>query len=98
MLKGCNVKIFTTAGQATLKHFNLTTLQQIKEMKNSEILELSTEELVARISEEKANLTKLKFAHAVSTIENPSRITKVRKDIARLNTEIVKRKAAAASN
>jgi len=67
-------------------------------MKNSEILELSTEELVARISEERAQLTKLKFAHAVSAIENPSRITKVRKDIARLNTEIVKRKAAAASN
>jgi len=64
-------------------------------MKNSEILELSTEELVARIGEEKATLTKLKFAHAVSAIENPLRITKVRKDIARLNTELTKRKAAA---
>jgi large subunit ribosomal protein L29 len=66
-------------------------------MKNSEIIELSTEELVARISEEKANLTKLKFAHAVSAIENPTRITKVRKDVARLNTELTKRKAAPAS-
>ena len=66
-------------------------------MKNSEILELSTEELVARISEEKVNITKLKFAHAVSAIENPLRITKVRKDIARLKTELVKRKAATAS-
>ena len=66
-------------------------------MKNSEILELSTEELVARVSEERANLTKLKFAHAVSTIENPTRITKVRKDIARLSTEITKRKAVSAS-
>ena len=66
-------------------------------MKNSEILELNTEELVARISEERANLTKLKFAHTVSAIENPSRITKVRKDIARLNTELTKRKAASAS-
>ena len=66
-------------------------------MKNSEILELSTEELVARIGEERANLTKLKFAHAVSAIENPTRITKVRKDIARLNTELTKRKAAPAS-
>ena len=65
-------------------------------MKNSEIVELTTEELVARISEEKNNLTKLKFAHAVSAIENPSRITKVRKDIARLNTELTKRKATAA--
>ena len=63
-------------------------------MKNSEILELSTEEIVARINEERANLTKLKFAHTVSAIENPSRINKVRKDIARLNTELTKRKAA----
>jgi large subunit ribosomal protein L29 len=66
-------------------------------MKNSEILELTTEELVARVSEEKTNLTKLKFAHAVSAIENPLRITKVRKDIARINTELTKRKAASAS-
>ena len=66
-------------------------------MKNSEILELSTEELVARISEEKNNFTKLKFAHAVSAIENPTRISKVRKDIARLNTELTKRNAAPAS-
>jgi large subunit ribosomal protein L29 len=67
-------------------------------MKNSEILGLSTEELVAKISEERATLTKLKFAHAVSAIENPSRITKVRKGIAQLNTELTKRKAAAASD
>jgi large subunit ribosomal protein L29 len=66
-------------------------------MKNSEILELNTEELVARIGEERANLTKLKFAHTVSAIENPTRITKVRKDIARLNTELTKRKAAPAA-
>ena len=66
-------------------------------MKNSEILELATEELVAKVGEERATLTKLKFAHAVSAIENPSRITKVRKEIARLNTELTKRKAASAS-
>jgi len=63
-------------------------------MKNSEILGLSTEELTARIGEERNNLTKLKFAHAVSAIENPTRITKVRKDVARLNTELAQRKAA----
>ena len=66
-------------------------------MKNSEIVGLATEELVARISEDRATLTKLKFAHAVSAIENPLRINKVRKDIARLNTELTNRKAAAAS-
>ena len=66
-------------------------------MKNSEITAIATEELVAKLGEERANLTKLKFAHAVSAIENPTRITKVRKDIARLNTELTKRKAASAS-
>ncbi|MGB4774877.1 MAG: 50S ribosomal protein L29 [Daejeonella sp.] len=64
-------------------------------MKNSEILELTTEEVIARINEEKANLTKMKFAHTVSAIENPTKITKVRKDVARLNTELTKRKAEA---
>jgi large subunit ribosomal protein L29 len=67
-------------------------------MKNSEISALSTEELVARLGEEKSTLTKLKFAHAVSAIENPIRITNVRKDVARLNTELTKRKAASAAS
>ncbi|RYE26576.1 MAG: 50S ribosomal protein L29 [Sphingobacteriaceae bacterium] len=66
-------------------------------MKNSEILELSTDELAARLAEEKSGLTKLKFAHTISAIENPSRIAKIKKDIARLNTEITKRKTASAS-
>jgi large subunit ribosomal protein L29 len=66
-------------------------------MKHSEILELSTEEIVTRINEERANLTKLRFAHTVSAIENPMRIQKVRKDIARLNTELTSRKAQSAS-
>ncbi|WP_116250179.1 50S ribosomal protein L29 [Pedobacter psychrodurus] len=59
-------------------------------MKNSEITGLSKEELVAKIAEEKENLSKLKFAHTISAIENPSRIAKVRKDVARLNTELTK--------
>jgi len=63
-------------------------------MKNSEILELSKEDIVARIAEEKAGLNKLKFAHAVSAIENPLRIKAARKLIARLNTELSVRKNA----
>ena len=63
-------------------------------MKNSEITGLSKEELVAKIAEEKESLSKLKFAHTISAIENPSRIAKVRKDIARLNTELTKVKNA----
>ncbi|SFC44688.1 large subunit ribosomal protein L29 [Parapedobacter composti] len=63
-------------------------------MKNSEIVELSTEDLVAKIAEEKVALTKLKFAHAVSAIENPNRIKYTRKTIARLMTELTKRRKA----
>ena len=66
-------------------------------MKNSEIVELSTEDIIAKIAEEKAGLSKLKFAHAVSAIENPNRINYARKVIARLQTELTKRKAAQAS-
>ncbi|WP_257658457.1 50S ribosomal protein L29 [Parapedobacter lycopersici] len=63
-------------------------------MKHSEIVELSTEELVAKITDEKATLTKLKFAHAVSAIENPNRIKQTRKNVARLLTELTKRRNA----
>lgn len=57
-------------------------------MKNSEITGLSKDELTAKIAEETENLAKLKFAHAISAIENPTRITSVRKNIARLNTAL----------
>lgn len=67
-------------------------------MKNSEFVALSTEELTAKLSEEKGTLTKMKFAHAVSTIENPNRIKNLRKDIARINTELSKRKAESAAS
>ncbi|NQD70983.1 50S ribosomal protein L29 [Sphingobacterium shayense] len=63
-------------------------------MKNSEIIELSQEELTARLKEEKAALNKLKFAHAVSAIENPNVIKAARKSIARLATEVTKRRNA----
>lgn len=61
-------------------------------MKNSEIVELSKEDLAAQLKEEKAALNKLKFAHAVSAVENPNVIKAARKNIARLSTEISKRK------
>ena len=66
-------------------------------MKNSEITGLSKEELVAKIAEEKENLVKLKFAHTISAIENPNRITAARKTIAKLSTELSAVKQAAAA-
>ncbi|HYH57554.1 MAG TPA: 50S ribosomal protein L29, partial [Anseongella sp.] len=43
-------------------------------MKYEEVKELTTQELKDRIAEEKSNLTRLKFSHAVSALENPLRI------------------------
>ncbi len=60
-------------------------------MKYAEIKELSTVEIKDRIKEEKVNLTKLKFSHAVSAVENPMVIRALRKTIAQLNTELKQR-------
>ncbi|MCV9389000.1 50S ribosomal protein L29 [Reichenbachiella ulvae] len=57
-------------------------------MKNSEIKGLSLEELKTKVAAERESLSKLKFAHAITPIENPMRLKDSKKLIARLNTEI----------
>lgn len=64
-------------------------------MKYAEIKELSVEEIKERIKEEQANLTKLKFNHAVSAVENPMQIRTLRRTIAKLNTELKAREVNA---
>ena len=55
-------------------------------MKQEEINTLDAKQLQESMIAEKENLRRLKFAHAISPIENPRRITDTRKLIARLNT------------
>jgi large subunit ribosomal protein L29 len=62
-------------------------------MKNSEIRNLTDEQLVTQLSTEKETLSRLKFAHAISPIENPIRIRQARKLVARINTIIAEKKA-----
>ena len=57
-------------------------------MKNSEIIALSAVELKEKIASEREVLRKLKFAHAITPIENPMRIKESKKLIARLNTAL----------
>jgi large subunit ribosomal protein L29 len=66
-------------------------------MKNKDIMALSDVELTDKVKEEKAALSKLKLNHNVSPIENPMKIRDSRKMIARLQTEITKRKNAKAA-
>ena len=60
-------------------------------MKQSEIKELSTAELQEKLSETKKSYTDLKLAHAISPLENPIQLRTVRKNVARLATELTKR-------
>ncbi len=57
-------------------------------MKNSEIRALTVDELNSKIKGEKESLQKLKFAHAVSPIENPMKLREAKKLIARLLTAL----------
>ncbi|MFC2086991.1 50S ribosomal protein L29 [Bacteroidota bacterium] len=60
-------------------------------MKNSEIRELATKELIERIEGEKNFLTRQKLNHTVSPLENPLKVRETRRNIARLMTELRKR-------
>ncbi len=53
--------------------------------------EMNENDLKSRIEEDELRIKKLKFAHAVSPIENPMNIRGVRKDLARLKTELRKK-------
>ncbi len=55
---------------------------------------LNEADLKARIGEDELRLKKLTFAHAISPLENPMTIRALRKDIARLKTELTKKKLA----
>lgn len=55
---------------------------------------LNEADLKARIQEDELRLKKLTFAHAISPLENPMTIRQLRKDIARLKTELTKKKLA----
>jgi len=55
-------------------------------MKYSELKSLSPEERNSKLVAEEENLRKLRFAHAISPIENPMRIRQSRRFIAKLKT------------
>ncbi len=49
---------------------------------------MSEQDLTARLEEDKLRLKKLEFAHAISPLENPMTLRGIRRDIARLKTEL----------
>ena len=55
-------------------------------MKAAEIRQMTTEELSAKLKDLTAELFNLRFQLAINQLDNPMRITAVKKDIARVNT------------
>lgn len=55
-------------------------------MKASELRELSAEELQQKLKDLKEELFNLRFQLAINQLENPMRISAVKKDIARVHT------------
>lgn len=58
---------------------------------NKGLKDMTVTDLQARIQEDQLRLKKLEFAHAISPLENPMSIRGLRKDIARLKTELKKK-------
>jgi len=52
---------------------------------------LNESDRTARIKEDELRLKKLQFAHSISPLENPVSIRGLRRDIARLKTELKKK-------
>jgi len=63
----------------------------VNEMKASEVIMLSTEELEEKLLGLKKDLFFLRMQHATNQLDNPIRITETRKDIARVKTVIRKK-------
>ena len=57
-------------------------------MKASEIREMPADELNSKLADLKAELFNLRFQLAINQLDNPMRISAVKKDIARVKTVI----------
>ena len=67
-------------------------------MKKEEIKELSIPELRSAIEAAEKAYRDLKVTHAISPIDNPSKITKDRKEIARMKTVLRQKEIAQAAS
>lgn len=57
----------------------------------------SAEELVEELRNAEANYQRLKFDHATTGLDNPQRLVEIRRDVARLKTEVRKRQLVESS-
>ena len=65
----------------------------MKSSKMNEYTNMSVEDLQKELKALKNELFKLRFQHALNGLDNPKKITLVKKNIARVNTVIAKKSA-----
>lgn len=58
---------------------------------NKSLKDMNVQDLQAKIQEDQLRLKKLEFVHAISPLENPMNIRALRRDIARIKTELKKK-------
>ncbi len=63
--------------------------------KTLELRDVSDADLQDQLNESSASFDKMKFDHTVNGIENPLQLRTVRRDVARIKTEIRRRELAA---
>ena len=64
-------------------------------MKNNKLKEMSSPDLEKELSELKSELFKLRFSLATNGLDNPLKVKEVRRDIARVKTELRQREIKA---
>ena len=62
-------------------------------MKITELRNMTSDELNSKLKELKAELFNLRFQHAINQLENPHKITDVKRDIARVMTVLQEKNA-----
>ena len=65
-------------------------------MATEAVQDLGDEELIDRLAQAKDDLFKLRFQHVTGQLDNTAKLGHLRKDVARLNTELREREIAAA--
>jgi large subunit ribosomal protein L29 len=65
-------------------------------LKKEDLNQLSNEDLKQRLHDDSERLMKLRFNHAVNPLDNPIQLRYIRREIARIKTEIRKREMASA--
>lgn len=63
-------------------------------MKVTELRDMTADQLQAKLKELKSELFNLRFQHAINQLDNPHRISDVKKDIARVMTVLREKKDA----